>query len=122
MPKAPDNLSHICARAKSLAMTPLSIVMVSNRSLLATTRPFKSNMRPRSGVSLIVRVRTSWTRTSKPGASIACKNHKRTQSNDDRTSATDPNILSREAVDSVAISEPPMVRATPNDKQTQQAN
>ena len=51
------------------------MVTVKIRLLSATTRPFASNMRPRSGNRRIVLVRTASTTDSLSFACTACKNH-----------------------------------------------
>ena len=64
------------------------MVAVKIRLLSATTRPFESNMRPRSGNRRIVRVRTASTTDSLSSACTACINHIRADKVLNKTPAT----------------------------------
>ncbi|MFN9900091.1 MAG: hypothetical protein ACK55Z_15135, partial [bacterium] len=70
--------------------TSRSIVTTSVRLLSAITRPAESKILPRSGKSLIVRVRTLTMTSSTFREPTACKNHIRVESAPNNTSATTP--------------------------------
>ena len=91
-------------------MIALSMVIVRMRSLSATMRPSRSKMRPRSGVSFTVRVRTSCTRSCRPRASTAWRNHSLTVSSDPSTMDTVASTARRETFRSRGISASPSAR------------
>ena len=90
------------------------MVSVKTRSLSATIRPFTSKIRPRSGVIFTVRVRTSRTRSSSPGASTTCKNHNRTVKSPNNIKDTVAKTDKRDTGVVRAISAPQLCRAMPN--------